>query len=353
MSKIKVFLGGYINSTNAQNLNCLALAKYLDKEKFEIYALEVYSGNLPKNNIKGVKTFRCFKPFKISRYLGYLWGIYNCDIAYLPKREIDGWNNFWLKFLKKKSFTTVESVFDEKNLKDAIKLKGSYKKFVDSFKFYNKVYSITKFLKEYNYKHHKIQSEDKILYLGTEVDTFLNLNKKNTKLKNVVFVGRLLKRKGIYEFIELAKIFNNLNFHIVGEGEEYKNIQKIAKDLNNIKLYGILNHQELSVLLKEMDLHLFPSRSEGFPKVTLETAAAGIPSLVYSDYGANEWITHYEDGFVVDTLEDMKNIIQELIDNPKLLEKTSKNAIKMAKRFDWKVVVKDWENEIAKLKDEK
>ena len=33
--KIKVFLGGYVNCTNAQNLNCRALAKYLDKDKFE------------------------------------------------------------------------------------------------------------------------------------------------------------------------------------------------------------------------------------------------------------------------------------------------------------------------------
>ena len=34
MSRIKVFLGGYINYTNAQNLNCRAVAEYLDKDKF-------------------------------------------------------------------------------------------------------------------------------------------------------------------------------------------------------------------------------------------------------------------------------------------------------------------------------
>ena len=35
--KIKVFLGGYVNCTNAQNLNCRALAKYLDKDEAEYY----------------------------------------------------------------------------------------------------------------------------------------------------------------------------------------------------------------------------------------------------------------------------------------------------------------------------
>ncbi len=37
--KIKVFLGGYVNFTNAQNLNCRALAKYLNKDKFECAAM--------------------------------------------------------------------------------------------------------------------------------------------------------------------------------------------------------------------------------------------------------------------------------------------------------------------------
>ena len=41
----------------------------------------------------------------------------------------------------------------------------------------------------------------------------------------------------------------------------------------------------MSELLKDMQLHIFPSRSEGFPKVILETACAGVPSLVYADYG--------------------------------------------------------------------
>jgi len=350
--KIKVFLGGYINSTNAQNLNCLALAKYLDKNKFEVYTMEIYSGNLPKNNIKGVKIFNCFYPFPFSKYLGYLWGILNCDVAYLPKGELDNWNKFWLKFLGKKSFSTVEGIFDEKNLNSVIECKGNYEKFINSFKYFDKLYSITKFLKDYNYKHHKIKTEDKILYLGIDREIFMNPKKQINKLQNIIYIGRLLERKGIYDFLEIAKSFPKLNFHIVGEGREFENIQKIIKSLKNVKVYGRLNHTELSGLLKNMDLHILPSRSEGFPKVTLETAAAGVPSLVYSDYGANEWISHYKDGFVVDTLDDMKNVIKNLLANPSLLQKISKNAVEMSKRFDWKVIVKDWEKEIIGLVNE-
>ena len=102
--KINIFLGGFINLTNAQNLNCYALAKHLDKKIFKLYSLELYSGNLASQagKIYGLKIFKCFYPAKISIYLGFLWGIWNCDIAYLPKSELWRWNNFWLNFLKKK-----------------------------------------------------------------------------------------------------------------------------------------------------------------------------------------------------------------------------------------------------------
>ena len=82
MKKIKVFLGGYINYTNAQNLNCKAVAKYLDKERFQSFALTNYFGSKDKFNID---TFNCFKPFSISKHIGFFWGIMKCDIAYLPK----------------------------------------------------------------------------------------------------------------------------------------------------------------------------------------------------------------------------------------------------------------------------
>ena len=57
-------------------------------------------------------------------------------------------------------------------------------------------------------------------------------------------------------------------------------------------------------ILKTVDLHILPSRNEGFPKVVLECAAAGIPSLLFSDYGAKEWM---EGGFVVDKKRNEAN----------------------------------------------
>ena len=81
----------------------------------------------------------------------------------------------------------------------------------------------------------------------------------------------------------------------------------------------------------------------------METAAAGIPSIVYGDYGADEWITHGENGWVVNTVDETKELIAQLKNSPTELERISKNAIELGASFDWKIIVKDWEQEIEKL----
>ena len=85
-SRVKLFLGAYVNCTNAQNLNCLALAKHLDKSQFDITVLTLYSQT--PINIEGVKVFSCIWPQRIMVYWAYFWNIVKADVVYLPKAEL-------------------------------------------------------------------------------------------------------------------------------------------------------------------------------------------------------------------------------------------------------------------------
>ncbi len=346
--KTKIFLESYIDVQNAQNLNCLSLCKYLNHEKYEIYTMTLNKKNIL--NQKNVKLFTLFYPYRFSRFIAYFWGIFHCDIGYFPKREYSKWTKFLLKLFNKKSFTTVEIILDDRALENSIKKRGSREKVFDSYNVYSNIYAITGFVKRYNEKH-GLKFCDRILPLGTEIKSFTEHSKRVERLENIVLIGNDLIRKGIYEYFELAKAFPELTFHIVGTGNGKIDVSKEvnSKKITNIIYHGGLNHTELKKLLKKIDLHILPSRSEGFPKVTLETAAAGVPSLVYSDYGAEEWITHGKDGYVVDTLEQMKEVVSHLQEKPQELAEVSKNAIEMAKRFDWQIVIREWEKEIEKL----
>ncbi|MFT4645415.1 MAG: glycosyltransferase involved in cell wall biosynthesis [Planctomycetota bacterium] len=337
--KKKIFLGAYINNINAQNINCLSLAKHLDKNKFEVYSLTLHNGD--KVNID-IKLFKCFYPFYFSKIIGFLWGIINCDIAYYPKHvSTPKWVLIITKLLGKKMFTTIEiNMCDLSKERTMINAFGSEKKLVSHFKYFSNIFPITKYILDN--ASCGVKLANKILYLGVEKDNF-SAEIKN-ELKNIVFVGSLIREKNIDEFCYLSKIFPNLNFHIIGYGPLMNELKEMSS--SNVIFYGLLRHDQLPFILGKMDLHVLLSRSEGFPKVILETASAGIPSIVYGDYGAAEWITNNENGFVLSRKEEVVEKILELIKDPNLLISNSKEAVKLSHRFDWNTIINDWEEVI-------
>lgn len=347
--KIKIFLGGFINVINAQNLNCLALATHLDKKKYEVYTMVFKKGNIDLPFLHNVKLWTAYFPYRIYKYILRFWAVLRCDVLYLPKGDMVLYTSFLLKLFRKKSFLTVEGVYIGSNYSKAIDRYGSVQKLQNHIMYCDRVYSISSYMANYNREHVGIKS-DKVLFLGVETSGF---RKKNValQLSNIVFIGNNMKDKGIEDFFEMAGLFPYLTFHIVGGGLGVYNpeLEVAKRGLQNIKLHGVLNHDQLSDLLYEVQLMYFPSRSEGFPKVILECAAAGVPSIVYSDYGADEWISTGINGFVVDKLEDASFIINDLMNYPDKLKFLSDNALFLSKQFDWKIIIKDWEEEIENL----
>ena len=219
MKKIKVFLGGYINYTNAQNLNCRAIAESLNKEKFEVYALKVHFGDNKKYTLK---SFNCFKPFHITQHFGFLWGILHCDVAYLPKHiDTPVWVLKLAKWLKKPIFTTIEGNITDLSKPNLIELFRSQHKMKNHFSYFNAVFGITQQL--INSTHQVIKMRETPLFLGVDLKNSSHHNKE--KLSSIVFVGSLIKRKGIYEFIALSRLYPNIQFKIIGEGPEKKALQ--------------------------------------------------------------------------------------------------------------------------------
>ena len=217
------------------------------------------------------------------------------------------------------------------------------------------LYAITQHIKEDVGRRHHFLFADRILYLGVETKKFLNTqnDQRDGALRNICFIGNNLVNKGIQDFFDMTLAFPQLHFHIIGTNALWNGTKLedylVDNKLTNIEYHGRLNHTELASLLREMDLMYFPSRAEGFGKVTFETACAGCPTLCYSDYGATEWITSGKDGFVVETYDEAKEIIQQLCSHPDNLKQISANAIELGKRFDWASLMPLWEGEIERI----
>ena len=344
MRKIKVFLGGYVNYTNAQNLNCRSIADYLDKNKFKVYSLRLYYGSNEKFKFK---TFLCFKPFSITHHIGFLWGLLKADVLYLPKHvDTPIWVLKLSKILGKPTFTTIEENVSDLNKKNLIDSFGSQQKMKDYFTYFNAVFGITQHI--IDNCHSLINIRNKPLFLGVDLKSYNYINKKFCC--SIIFVGSLIKTKRIDRFIKLAKLFPMLDFKIVGHGIEYDKLVKLSTE--NVFFMGLLNHSEINEVFKRSALLFLPSESEGFPKVILEAAAAGVASIVYNSYGANEWIDNKKNGFIVTNFNEVVALINEILSNPKLLNQVSKETKQLAKRFDWKDVIHNWEEIIIDLYNE-
>lgn len=336
--------------TQAQCLNCRALARYLDKSKFDVAIRTVYSGDLDVEPLKGARRFHVRYPAKIWEPIQFIRGLMWCDVAFLPSPEHWTWSTRLLRMFGKKSLRTVEGVLDGIAKKRAIVCFGSEDNVRRFYSIADKTYSITKAMIEKNKKAIGLEESDGVLYLGTDYEEFAS-EKSVDRLTDAILIGADLKRKGIDDYLEVAKRFPSIKFHVAGGGVGGVDYAARCREsgLANVIFHGPVSHAKLKDILAQIQLHIFPSRAEGFPKVTLETAAAGVPSVVYSDYGAEEWITTDKDGFVVKTVDEIVSVVEDLLAHPEKLQPLADNARKLAKSFDWSECVKDWEREIERI----
>jgi glycosyltransferase involved in cell wall biosynthesis len=165
-----------------------------------------------------------------------------------------------------------------------------------------------------------------LCYPNVDLSSFLNYNIDNSIEKfpdfSVLFVGRLEPEKGAINIIPVAEKMSNINFLIAGYGSQEKEILNMIdkKKINNIKLLGIVDHDNLPSVYSKSHVLLLPSYSEGLPVVMIEAMASGIPVIV-SDVGAvKEILDKSNAGFVVSvgSTNEIISKLQILITNEKL-----------------------------------
>ncbi len=355
MKKVKVFLGAYINQTNAQNLSARTLAEYLDKTKFDVHTLCIKHGNIKGLKLKGVKIFTCFFPVKVTGRLGFLWGIYHCDVVFLPRGNFYRYQRFLVRLFKKKSFKTMENILDDTSLKSAVSIIGTEKQLKEAYGYCDELYAITRFMKTYNEDRFGIKSEELILPLVNNTSFFEVKGKKVPGLSEVIFIGNDMLRKGIHDYIAMAEAHSDIVFNIVGREPQEMDLKGLlkTKHLKNVRYHGLLAHEALLDVLKRCQMNILPSRSEGFPKSIIETAAAAVPTMTYGDYGAEEWIVNHENGYVADNVEEMVQVLRRYKENPVDLQKMTDGAMALAERFEVRKVVGLYETIIESLHEKR
>jgi phosphatidylinositol alpha 1,6-mannosyltransferase len=116
------------------------------------------------------------------------------------------------------------------------------------------------------------------------------------------FVGRVTPEKGVRLLtkIEQALLESGLeDFRIivVGAGSE---VAWLKRRLRHGEFPGVLRGEELARAYANMDLFVFPSRTDTFGNVVQEAAASGVPAIVTNEGGPRHLVAHGTSGYIVE-----------------------------------------------------
>jgi glycosyltransferase involved in cell wall biosynthesis len=232
------------------------------------------------------------------------------------------------KIYKKIFFWCQKLILKNKKVKIIVENKNDHKYFINYF---------------------SLKKEQIFIVKGSGVD--LNKFKKVKKKRNKIILlpARVIKEKGIIEFIKAAKILQKYKWKFIVAGAlDYKKSSGFKiKDLNTLntdKLIKFIGYQKnIYKILKKTAIVCLPSYREGLPKSLCEAAACGIPIVTTNTIGCTEVVKQNFNGELCRVKDhiSLAKKIEKLILNVKLRYYYGKNSILYAKKnYDIKLINK-------------
>lgn len=163
----------------------------------------------------------------------------------------------------------------------------------------------------------------------------------------VLFVGRLVAKKGLGVALEAARRDPTLRLVVAGPGDPPRDVPP------NVELLGALAPDRVAQLYRAADAFLLPSRGEGFPVTVQEAMASGLPVVL----GRDDAYAHNLEGAgpAVRQVEPEAGAVlaalRPLLVDPAARARASQAAVTHARaRFAWSGVVDDLLDFYARLR---
>lgn len=164
---------------------------------------------------------------------------------------------------------------------------------------------------------------------GVPLDVFREQEISLDRNRNFLLVARLLRDKGIYEYVEAARLvrksYPNAKFHLVGWLDS--NPTAIEKnDLEKWCAEGIICYHgrldDVRDMLAECHVFVLPSYREGTPRSVLEAMATGRAVITTDVPGCRETVVDGYNGFLIpstDSIALANAMVKFLDDDQKII----------------------------------
>lgn len=318
----------------------LEICRKIDKSRFDVSVIVLQENN-PLANIyeeAGVEVKFFNKKTKgdfriIKRVADYLREL-KPDIVHTQLFAGDYWGGKAAALAKVAHVVcTKHDIMSEGYWRDRLGIKARRK--------FEKVVAISEATREFLIQKEGIAPRAVVLiYNGIDTSRFFVPSPSIFKNDGLVLgsVGRLTKEKGQKHLIRACRFLKNRDWQLilVGNGPLRQPLEALSDVLSlSDKIEFIGEVDDVRPFLKEMDVFVLPSVSEGLSLVILEAAAAGKFVIAANVGGVPEIIEHQKDGL----LFKPKNI-EQLLQHLNWADENREQAIKMAERLQKKVIDK-------------
>ncbi len=175
------------------------------------------------------------------------------------------------------------------------------------------------------------------------VDTSLFSPARRSRLDGsfrIGYVGRLTAEKNVRFLAELGnslKVLGRENFEIiiVGEGREEA---WLRQHVPHAIFTGVLKGERLAEVYANLDLFVFPSRTDTFGNVVLEALASGVPAVVTASGGPKFLVESGVTGFVASTDWAFITAINTIMCDRDLHRRMCQAALSYARLQSWNAV---------------
>ena len=198
---------------------------------------------------------------------------------------------------------------------------------------------------EFFVKINAVKEASVVLIPGAGVNTrTFTPSETKEKICQVVMLSRLIREKGVYEYIQAAKILHEekvpVQMILVGEPDygspssvtesEYKMLQQC----NFIKCLGY--QKNVLGILQSSHVCCLPSYREGLPRALIEATSCGLPVITTDAVGCRDIVIN-ENGLLIKVgdIGGLCNAIRFMVENPAERKKMGDNSRELAiNRFD-------------------
>lgn len=149
------------------------------------------------------------------------------------------------------------------------------------------------------------KKEIEIICNGVDTEKYYPKPRQEDPKFHILFVSRLIKRKGLQFFIPQMKAIQEqcekkIKLTVVGDGPYRKSLEELA-DRSGVRgmvdFAGQKGKDEIVMYYQDADVFILPSEKEGMPNVVLEAMACGLPVIMTPCEGSTELVQG--NGYVV------------------------------------------------------